>query len=61
MSGWSGVMRLVMNPAVEYFSTSVPGVEANAERKNESEVDEIMPCEKRYEIGLDSAHQPHCQ
>jgi hypothetical protein len=54
-------MRLVMNPAVEYFSTSVPGVEANAERKNESEVDEIMPCEKRYEIGLDSAHQPHCQ
>jgi hypothetical protein len=44
---------------LKYFST-VASIEANAERKNESEVDEIMPRETRYEIGLDSAIQSHC-
>jgi hypothetical protein len=29
-----------MNPVVEYFSTSVPSIEVNVERKNESDVDE---------------------
>jgi hypothetical protein len=39
------------------YCTSVPRIEANVERMNESDVNEIIPHETRYEIGLSSALQ----